>query len=441
MNNKNMPINLEAEKSVLASILLNGKNIKDVIGVLTPDDFYHPGNELIYKSMLELEQNNILIDLITLKDELEKTGNLDKAGGIAYLIELQEDIPSIGMTANYAKIVKDKSIYRMIIKTANEIASAGYSQKDQDVKEFLNFAENKIFKISSTLYKDPIIDFKKLIKDTINDLQLAKSNPEKHGSIKTGYQELDKITRGFSPGEFIILAARPSMGKTGLAMNMATNMMLSGVRVGIFSLEMTPSQLLIRMLSQVSRLQIKKIVDLDIGTEEWDSLSGAIENLDNIPINISSLSRIDMLELCSHAKKMKAEKDIQILFIDYLQLIRYRGPRKSTKNEEITEISRDLKSLALELNIPIVVLSQLSREYEKRVDKRPVKSDLRDSGSLEQDVDMLLMLYRDFYYNKKTEYPEQAEIIIEKHRTGDAQKTVYVRFIPELVLFEDYNTN
>lgn len=432
---KNLPANIEAEKSVLAAILLNGNNLTLVTDILKPADFYAQAHQQIYSAMLEIAQADQQLDLLVLQDELEKRKQLDAVGGIIYLMELQEDIPSIGMIVQHAKIVKDKSVLRELIYSASDIITSCYDQNIKEIDSVLDSSEKKIFQISNKLVPPTFERIDELLKKTFKNLAQMKTSRDGVTGVPSGFSIFDKMTSGMQKSDLLILAARPSMGKTALAMDMAVNAWRAGFGVGIFSLEMSSEQLVLRMLSSQSKIPNTKIRNAAVSSDEWMQLTNTAAELAEGRIFIDDSAGLNIMELRAKARKLKAKAKIDFIIIDYLQLIHGAG-KQENRTQEISAISRALKGLAKELEIPILALSQLSRSLETRMDKRPILSDLRESGAIEQDGDVIFFVYRDVVYNPETENPEAAEVIIGKQRNGPIG-SFGVRFLGEYTHFED----
>lgn len=432
---KSLPTSIDAEKSVLAALLLNGDNITLVADILKPQDFYSTQHQIIYQGIIDLVQMNQKIDLIVLQDHLTKKSELEACGGMMYLMELQEDIPSIGLISQHAKIVKDKGILRELIFSAADIISTCYDQKVEEIDHVLDNAEKKIYQISNNLTPPTFVQLDILLKRTFQQLAQMKGQREGLTGITTGFKAFDKMTSGMQKGDLLILAARPSMGKTALALNMALNAWHSGAAIGIFSLEMSSEQLVLRMLSSEAGIPHQKIRNAMISSDEWIELTNHAGKLAEAKIFIDDTPSISIMELRAKARKLKAQENIQLLVIDYLQLITTNG-RYENRTNEIAAISRSLKALAKELGIPVLALSQLSRSLESRMDKRPQLSDLRESGAIEQDGDVIFFIYRDVIYNPETEDPDLAEIIIGKQRNGPVG-SFHVKFHGEVTQFQD----
>ena len=434
---KTLPNNVDAEKSVLAAILLNGNNITLVSDFLKPKDFYLYSHQMIYQVLFDLAQENKKLDLVVIQDELQIRKQLENIGGIGYLLELQEDIPSIGLIKDHAEIVKNKSILRELIDSAAQIITTCYDKNIDNIHTVLDHAEKKVFEITNKITPSGFIKIDSLLKTTFKNLAEIKASQEGVTGIPTGYSRLDTLTSGLQNGDLFILAARPSMGKTAFALNIALNAARENFSVGIFSMEMSSEQLTLRMLSSESLIPHQKIRNASVSSEEWMELTNTAARLAETQMFIDDTPALNIMELRAKARKLKAKYDINLLVIDYLQLMNSHR-RHENRTQEISEISRSLKALAKELSIPIIALSQLSRSLESRMDKHPQLSDLRESGAIEQDADIVSFIYRDVIYNPDTENTELAEIIIGKQRNGPVG-TVPVRFIGEITKFEEWN--
>lgn len=432
---KSLPFSIEAERSVLSSILLNDENLSLVIDLLEPIDFYSQQHQELYQSIVDLAKTGKRIDLLTLQNHLESKQKLDFIGGLTYLLELQEDIPSIGLIAQHASIIKEKRILRDLITSAANIITSCYDSKQSDIDNILDSAEKNVFQISTKRSAPSFVQLDVWLKKTFQHLANVKGLREGVTGAPTGFTKFDEMTSGMQKGDLLILAARPSMGKTILAMNIAANAAKAGFAVGVFSLEMSAEQLVLRMLSSESKIPQQRIRNALISDEEWVDLTNTAAKLAEIPIYIDDTPSISIMELRAKARKLKAKSDIKLLVIDYLQLLHGNGKHEN-RTQEISEISRSLKALAKELDVPILALSQLSRQLESRMDKRPLLSDLRESGAIEQDGDVIFFIYRDSVYNPETEHPELTEVIIGKQRNGPIG-TVHVKFSGETTSFED----
>jgi replicative DNA helicase len=432
---KRLPTSIDAEKAVLAAILLNEENLAHVSDFLIPKDFYNRAHQVIYQALVDLSQFGKKIDLVVLQDHLETKKELENIGGLMYLLGLQEDIPAIGLVEQHAKIVKEKSILRTLIYSAAEIISNCYEHASDDINEVLDFAEKRIFQVSSKVSTQSFVPLNTLLKKTFKQLADVKTLREGVTGVPSGFAKFDEMTSGMQRGDLLILAARPSMGKTALALNMALNSWHAGFSVGIFSLEMSAEQIVLRMLSSESQIAHQKIRNAMITSDEWMELTNTAARLAEAKIFIDDTASMSIMELRAKARRLKAKRDIKLLVIDYLQLLS-GGSRFENRTQEISMISRSLKALAKELDIPVLALSQLSRSLENRMDKRPMLSDLRESGAIEQDGDVIFFIYRDVVYNPDTEHQDLSEIIIGKQRNGPIG-SLYARFIGEVAKFED----
>jgi replicative DNA helicase len=416
------PHSIEAEQSVLGSLMISPDAWDKVADVLIETDFYNRSHRIIYASIIRLINANQSVDTVTVKDELSLHNQLEDAGGFVYLIELAKNTPSASNVAAYAHSIREKAVVRELIGVAHDIAEVGFNPEGRDSKEVLDLAETKVFEIAEkrTTAGEGPVDVKSVLKKTVDRLdELVKQDNEVTG-VSTGFNDLDKKTSGLQRSDLIIVAARPSMGKTTFAMNLCENaMMMQDKPVLVFSLEMPAEQIMMRMLASLSRVDQTKIRTAKLDDTDWVKLQQTMQNLhkrDNLFIDDSS--GLTPMELRTRARKLAREKGgIAMIMIDYLQLMRVPS-LSDNRTLEIAEISRSLKALAKELQVPVVALSQLNRGLEQRSDKRPINSDLRESGSIEQDADLIMFIYRDEVYHENSEYKGIAEIIIGKQRNG-----------------------
>jgi len=432
---KTLPANIDAEKSVLGAILLNDECINQVQEALIPEDFYSPAHKIIYEAILACTKRFKRIDLVTLQDELKKGGRLEDIGGIVYLVSLQEDIPSLGLVDQHCKIIKEKALLRELIESATGIITNCYSQDDKNISAVLDEAEKTIFNISNKRTSHSFVQLNIWLKKTFQHLSDIKSTSKGITGIPSGYRKLDKMSSGFQNGDFVVLAARPSMGKTALALSIVANAANNGSSIGFFSLEMSAEQLTLRLLSSESGIALHNIRNATITSEEWVEITNVAARLAEMKIFIDDTAMLSIMDLRARARKLKKEHDVQLLVIDYLQLL-HSSRRHENRHQEVSEISRSLKALAKELDVPIISLSQLSRAVDSRMDKRPMLSDLRESGAIEQDADLIMFLYRDIVYNAEAENPALSELIVGKQRNGPTG-TVFLHFARELTKFED----
>ncbi len=415
---KNIPHNLDAEKSVIGAIFLENQKLDFLIELLKPEDFYHKPYKILYKAMITLHDKREPIDLLTISEFLKKSKELESVGGIGEISSILDDIPTTANVMQYAKIVKEKSILRDIINTSTEVIENCYQEPD-NIDEFLDKVEKKFFELSDNRFQASFSDIKTLVWDAVETIEKIYKNKESTTGISSGFYALDKMTSGFQPSDLIIVAGRPSMGKTAFSLNMASFIAIDKkIPIAFFSLEMSKEQLVYRLLSSFTGIGSKQLRTGYIAKNQWPKISQAAGVLADGKLFIDDTPAMTILEIRAKARRLKAQENIQMLMIDYLQLIRGFENRDS-REREISEISRSLKNLARELKIPVIALSQLNRGVEMRSDKRPQLSDLRESGAIEQDADVILFIYRDEVYNKnKEENKGLAEIIIGKQRNG-----------------------
>lgn len=432
---KNLPANIDAERAVLGAILLNDQTFAQAVEIVSAQDFYYPPNRTIFQTMYDLTSSMKRIDLVTLQDELIKKQALESIGGAVYLVSLQEDIPSVGLVEQHARIIKEKSILRELITSATQIIRTCYDQQENEITSIVDAAEQVIFEVTNRRSPQSFIQLDIWLKRAFKHLSEVKTHSGGITGVPSGFTQFDTLSCGLQKGDLIILAARPSVGKTALALNMGLNGALAGFAVGVFSLEMSAEQLILRVLSSEAGVPHQKIRNATISSNEWIDLTNVAAKLADLRFFIDDSAGLSIVDLRSRARKIKAEHNIDLLIVDYLQLL-HSNRQHENRHQEVSEISRSLKLLAKELNIPIVALSQLSRAVEARIDKRPMMSDLRESGALEQDADVVLFLYRDLLYNPETENPNLAELIIGKQRNGPTG-TVFLNFERELTKFSD----
>lgn len=417
IQNKIPPHSTDAEQSVLGSILIDKDCIIEVIDLIKPKDFYNGVHKHIYEAILNLYSRNEPIDLITLSEELKKMELLDVVGGISYITSLSTFVPSAQNAKNYAEIVKKKSILRELIQASYEILEESYSET-KDIEDILQVSEKKIFDISQEKSKDGLEKIDSVLIKTYENLRELSQNKGGITGLTTGFSDLDRKTSGLHRTDLILIAARPAMGKTAFVLNLAQNAALKGkASVAIFSLEMSKDQLIQRMISAQSHIELSKIKNGNL-EEEWGKLAQSMAMLAQSNIFIDDTPGINVMELRSKSRKLKMEKGLDLLIIDYLQLMEGTG-KIENRQQEIAKISRSLKIMAKELNCPVIALSQLSRAPELRADHRPMLSDLRESGAIEQDADIVMFLYRDEVYHEDSEKKNVAEVIISKHRHGE----------------------
>lgn len=431
------PQDIEAEQAVLGAIFLDSDAIIEAMELLVPNSFYRRSHQIIFQCMMQLNDRNEAIDLITLKAEIEKSNSLEDIGGISYLTELSQISPTSSSISYYAKIVDDKATLRQLIQTANKIVTTGFEQ-NENVQEIVEDAEKSIMEVSEKSNSNGFQSIADVLNQTIENIDELAQNNEEITGLPTGYKALDKMTAGLQKDELLIIAARPAVGKTAFALNIAQNVgTKTDNTVAIFSLEMGAESLVSRMLCAEGSIDANHLRTGQLTDEEWRNLIVAMGSLSKASIYIDDTPGIKVSEIRARCRKLAQETgNLGLILIDYLQLI--EGSGRESRQQEVSEISRQLKKIAKELNVPVVALSQLSRGVEQRQDKRPVLSDIRESGSIEQDADIVAFLYRDDYYQRENEDEEEEEtnndnvieVIIEKNRNG-ARGTVELLFIKE----------
>ena len=447
-NLKVPPQNLEAEQSVLGGILLENEAISKVLETLLPDDFYSESHRKIFNSMIELFEKNEPIDLITLTNQLKSMGHLDGVGGSAYLSSLVDSIPTAANITYYARIVKEKAVLRRLITTATEIVTRGYGDED-DVWDLLDEAEKSIFQIGESQIRPSFFKMKSILQESFKTIEKLYESKEIVTGVPSGFNDIDKLTSGFQASDLIIIAGRPSMGKTAFCLNIAQHVSVEkNIPVAFFSLEMSKEQLVMRMLCSEAQVDAHRVRGGFLGETDWPKLTRAAGTLSEAPIFIDDTPALSVLEMRAKSRRIMAEHKLGLVIVDYLQLMRGRGlstrgrAASESREQEISDISRSLKALAKELQIPVIALSQLNRRVEERTNKRPQLADLRESGAIEQDADLIGFIYRDEVYNKGDDNPNKgiAEVIIGKQRNGPVGD-VKLAFIDKYASFENLAWN
>lgn len=412
------PQDIEAEQAVIGSMLTDQDAVMTAVERLKSDSFYREDNKLIFEAIVNLYNRSEPIDLITVKDELTSMGNFEKVGGFQYLATLPDKVPTTANVQKYVNIVDEKATLRKLIKTANEIIDLGYNPTE-DVEDIMAGAEKKIFDIIQNKNQKSYSPIKDVLIESFTKLEELYNQKSVVTGIPTGFIELDYKTAGLHGSDLILVAARPAMGKTAFALNIAANAAIrANVPVALFSLEMSKEQLVNRVLCMEAMVDSNKVRTGKLEEDDWSKLAGVVGPLSESGIYIDDTPGISIMEIRTKCRKLKMEKNIGLIVIDYIQLIQGSGKKNSSREQEISEISRSLKILAKELNVPVIALSQLSRAVEQRPEHRPMLSDLRESGAIEQDADIVMFLYRDDYYNPDSEDKDIAEVIIAKHRGG-----------------------
>jgi replicative DNA helicase len=413
------PQNIEAEQSVLGAILLDAKSLIKIVDKLHPDDFYEPINSKIYESMLELFEKRRAIDVVTLTDLLETKKELKQIGGATYLANLVNMVPSSAHISHYADIIAQKAILRRLIEASSEISALAYGEKN-DIDGVLDRSEQIFFQVSQKNTRQNFVPIREILSESFERMDELHNDKGAIKGIATGFSALDNLLAGLQPSDLIILAARPSMGKTSFALNIAENIAIKDKKaVAIFSLEQSKEQLADRMICSQAGIDAWKLRTGKLSEEDFPKIGYAMGVLSEASIYIDDQPFANVMEIRAKARRLQMENKLSLLIIDYLQLMQgSRASREPNRVQEISEISRSLKALARELNIPVIALSQLSRAVEHRPDKRPQLADLRESGSIEQDADVVMFIYRDEYYDPETEDKNIAEILVKKHRNG-----------------------
>ena len=416
--NRVQPNDTIAEQAVLGAMLTDKDSVISAVEILRPEDFYREDNKEIYAAMLELYGLGQQIDMITLSNQLKLRGTLEKVGDFQYISTLIDNVPTTSNVENYVKIVEEKSLLRQLIKTANDILKMGYSQQE-DVDTIIEMTEKKVFDVLQTRNTKGYSSMKEVLIDVFDTIEKMVQNKGKVSGIPSGFIDLDQKISGLNPSALIIVAARPAMGKSAFVLNIANYVAQHDkVPVMIFSLEMSKEEIGNRILASEAQVDSMKIKNgNDISSEEWLKLGQASGRLSNMPLYIDDTPGLTAAELRAKCRKAKLEKNIGLVIIDYLQLMEGKS-KNASRQQEISDISRSLKILAKELEIPVIALSQLSRATESRTDHRPMLSDLRESGAIEQDADIVMFIHREDYYDEETEKKNIAEIIISKNRSG-----------------------
>lgn len=430
------PQNVEAEESLLGALLLDKNAVIKVLDTLHPEDFYQPAYSIIFSKVVELFEKRIPTDLVTLTEQLKKSKQLEEVGGATFVSSIVNRVPAAMHVEHYANIVKQKATLRRLIGAADKISQIAYDE-ERDVEDTLDESEQLVFEISQKNLRSDFSDIRSVLHETLDRIDELEKNKGTVTGVPTGYVDLDKILGGLQRSDLLILAARPAMGKTSLTLNIAQNAAKNTASVGIFSLEMSKQQLVDRMLCAEARIDLRKMRTGYITREDYARLSDAMGVLGDAKIFIDDTPAISVLEMRTKCRRLQADKGLDLVIVDYLQLMSGRKWSSDNRVQEISEISRSLKALARELNIPVIACSQLSRAVESRNPKIPQLSDLRESGSIEQDADIVMFIYRDDYYNPETsDRPNTADVIIGKHRNGPTG-SVHLYFQKELTRFEN----
>jgi replicative DNA helicase len=432
-----LPQNVEAERSVLGAILLENQAINQAQEILDGDDFSRESHRRIFRAMEELSERSAVIDLVTVKNELSRQGALDRVGGASYISSLVDGVPKSANVEHYAKIVKEKAILRLLIQASEKISISAH-RAEEEPETILDEAQRMVFEIAQDRVRAGFVPLRDLAEGTLKHIEQLTESQQLVTGIASGYERLDELTSGFQKTDLVVVAARPSMGKTALCLNVAIHAAVThGKPIGIFSLEMSREQLFLRMLCSQARVDAHRLRTGRLGKEEWTRLSRGFSALTEAPIFIDDTPGIGIMEMRAKARRLQAEHGLDLLMVDYLQLMRGRSQRSENRTQEVSEISRSLKGLAKELDIPLLAVSQLSRAPEQRgSDRRPQLSDLRESGAIEQDADVVLFIYREEVHKPTEDNRGIAQIIIGKQRNGPIG-TLNLAFLKEFTRFEN----
>ncbi len=435
------PHSVEAEQAVLGGLLLDNSTWDSIADRLTAEDFYRRDHQQIFSAVAELSARSEPADAVTLAEYLASKGQAEETGGLAYLAGLARDTPTAANIRAYADIVRERALLRHLIRVSGEIAASAYESDGRPAKELVDDAERRVFQIAEAGRRtgSGFVPLRDVLGDTIDRLDMLHENQGQLTGVATGYTDLDRMTAGLQPGDLVIIAGRPSMGKTTIALNIAENAAISGnVPVAIFSMEMSREQLSMRMISSLGRVDQSHLRTGNFGDEDWARINGAIAQMKIAPVYIDDSGALTPTEVRARARRLSRERGLGLIVIDYLQLMQVPGT-KENRATEISEISRSLKALAKELKVPVIALSQLNRSVEQRTDKKPVMSDLRESGAIEQDADVIMMIYREEVYEPDTARKGIADIIIAKQRNGPTGE-VHLTFLGKYTRFENLAT-
>ena len=437
-NFHNLPSSLEAERFILGTLLTGGQEVWDeVMEILHPEDFYKSSHQEIFSCMEKLHKTGATGDVLIISDELKKTQKLDGIGGDVYLVDLVKESTSSVSAVECARIIREKHILRKIIHLCTGFSQKAFSQNYDQLDAFIDSLEKDLFQFTDKLQDHQLLPVNDLIKDNLNKLEDLYHKKLSVTGVSSSFTELDHLTSGFQPGELTIIAARPSMGKTALSLNMALSASLNQKTVAFFSVEMAKEQILMRLLSLAGKVPLSNLRTGQIASSEWDQLVYAASKLNDAQFFVDDSSAISPFDIRSRARRIKARHGLDLLVIDYLQLMTLKSSSMESREREVSEISRLLKAMAKELEIPVIALSQLNRGVEGRTNRRPLLSDLRESGSIEQDADVIMMLYRDDYYNNNSDKKGQADLILNKQRNGPTG-TVSLKWNPIYGAFENF---
>ena len=435
VDSRTPPQDMVAEQSVLGGMMLSKDAIADVVEILRGGDFYRPAHEIIYDAVVDLYGRGEPADVVTISDHLTKRQELQRIGGPAYLHNLAQSVPTAANAAFYAEIVRERAILRRLVEAGTKIVQLGHTA-DGEVDGIVNEAQAEIYSVAENRQSEDYVSLSDALGPTIDEIETNSSHDGGLTGIPTGFRDLDDLTHGFHGGQMIIIAARPAMGKSTLALDFARSAAVRhGMTAAFFSLEMGRNEIAMRLLSAESRILFGDLRKGNIRDEDWDKMAEAVDQLNDVPLFIDDSPNMTLMEIRAKCRRLKQRNNLKLVVLDYLQLLS-SGKRAESRQQEVSEFSRTLKLLAKELDVPIIALSQLNRGSEQRPDKRPQVSDLRESGSIEQDADMVLLLHRDEVYDKETERAGEADIIVAKNRNGPT-KDIVVAFQGHYARFQD----
>ena len=433
------PNSTEAEQSLLGGLMLDNNAWEKIADIIVKDDFYRKDHQIIFNGISKLIESAEACDVVTLSEFLDNNGELDSVGGLEYIATLANETPGSANVISYAKILREHSVNRSLIVAGNEISGSAFANDGRTASELIDHAERLVFEIAEKGARGKLgfQHIKKVLPNTIDEIEYRQNNDMDVTGVATGFNELDKLTSGFQKGDLVIIAGRPSMGKTTLAINIAENAAIgNGVATAIFSMEMSREALAIRMISSLGRIDQKNLRNGDFKQDGWDRINSAVQMMEDAPIYVDDTPALSPTEVRARARRLKRESNIGLIVLDYLQLMQVPGNNEN-RTAEVSEISRSLKALARELEIPIIALSQLNRGIDSRTDKTPLLSDLRESGSIEQDADTIAFIYREEFYNPDTPRQGVADINISKQRNGPTGKFV-LTFMGKYTKFENH---
>ncbi|GAB3182854.1 replicative DNA helicase [Nesterenkonia halophila] len=435
MEARTPPQDMVAEQSVLGGMMLSKDAVADVVEVLKGHDFYRPAHELIYDAIVDLYGRGEPADVVTISDHLTKRQELQRAGGPAYLHNLAQSVPTAANAAFYGEIVRERAILRRLVEAGTKIAQLGHTA-DGEVESIVDEAQAEIYNVAENRQSEDYVALSEVLVPTIDEIETNANHDGGLTGIPTGFRDLDDLTHGFHGGQMIIVAARPAMGKSTLALDFArAAAVTNGMTAAFFSLEMGRNEIAMRLLSAEAKIQFQDLRKGDIRDDDWDKMSLAVDKLNEVPLFIDDSPNMSLMEIRAKCRRLKQKNNLKVIVLDYLQLLS-SGKRVESRQQEVSEFSRTLKLLAKELDVPIVALSQLNRGSEQRTDKRPQVSDLRESGSIEQDADMVLLLHREEVYDKESPRAGEADIIVAKNRNGPT-KDIVVAFQGHYARFQD----